>query len=403
MIIYLTMDGLHSSPFVSQVLGYVAPLAGAGVDIRLITWTRITNDRKALVDERAETTRRALGDKARFFERGRNLGPITRKVMVRDIKRALKEWIVQEDEPILFHARSPWTGLAALKMRSLRPGSRVITDFRGTMTAEAKLVLENSNYALRIAGKLWLYESEKAERICAQQSDHVLCVSNAFKRLLVERYDLAENRVSVVPCFVDTKKFAFDPNVREKVRSEFGIGNGATVLLYCGTLRYYSKNEEIFRIFRKIKESGKDAVFLMITPDKELAEEAAQNAGVSIDDLRIVCGGHEDVARWLQAGDLAFLLRDQDEVNLVACPMKFAEYIRSGVKTVVTPGIGDLADFIEGQNAGWIHTLSSGLPEGLGESYGNIERKRISDAAARVFGQDRHLPNVRELYSELGV
>jgi len=187
------------------------------------------------------------------------------------------------------------------------------------------------------------------------------------------------------------------------VRSEFGIGNGATVLLYCGTLRYYSKNEEIFRIFRKIKESGKDAVFLMITPDKELAEEAAQNAGVSIDDLRIVCGGHEDVARWLQAGDLAFLLRDQDEVNLVACPMKFAEYIRSGVKTVVTPGIGDLADFIEGQNAGWIHTLSSGLPEGLGESYGNIERKRISDAAARVFGQDRHLPNVRELYSELGV
>ena len=218
----------------------------------------------------------------------------------------------------------------------------------------------------------------------------------------MDRYGTDPERVTSVPCFVDHERFGFDPAVRESARAEFGARPETRVLLYCGTLRYYSRTAEILRAYRHVKDLAGDALLVFITPDKDLALEAARNADIAKRAVRVVKGRHEEVARWMQAGDVAFLLREEDEVNRVACPMKFAEYVRSGVKVLVTPGLGDLPRFVREKHAGWVHACGAPFPLSLHRAYGEAERRRLCDSAGRVFGRDRHVPRLLELYRRLG-
>ena len=104
MIVYLTMDGLHSTPYMSQVLGAAAPLREAGADLRLVTWTRRTPERAALCDEREAETRARLGDAAVFLDRGPNLSALTRRRLAADLSKLLDRWGLTPRDRVVLHA-----------------------------------------------------------------------------------------------------------------------------------------------------------------------------------------------------------------------------------------------------------------------------------------------------------
>ena len=54
-----------------------------------------------------------------------------------------------------------------------------------------------------------------------------------------------------------------------------------------------------------------------------------------------------------------FLLRENTEVNLVSAPIKFGEYIASGVKVITTPYVGDYSSFVEFFNVGILIDLNN--------------------------------------------
>ena len=120
------------------------------------------------------------------------------------------------------------------------------------MSAEAHLVLRETGWPLGMLRKAWIREARLSESACARHSDHLLCISNPLKKLLKDRYGVVDSRITVVPCFVDTECFAFDPSTRDRVRSELRIEPDTLVLLYCGSLEHYNRNEEMLRIFHDL-------------------------------------------------------------------------------------------------------------------------------------------------------
>ena len=54
----------------------------------------------------------------------------------------------------------------------------------------------------------------------------------------------------------------------------------------------------------------------------------------------------------LGIADIAFLLRDDRDLNKVASPVKFAEYIASGLSVIGSPCIGDISKQISENNIG---------------------------------------------------
>ncbi len=62
------------------------------------------------------------------------------------------------------------------------------------------------------------------------------CVSHQVKREIAARYEIDEDRLPVIPCGVDTARFApeHQGDARERLRSEFGVGDEA-VWLFVGS------------------------------------------------------------------------------------------------------------------------------------------------------------------------
>ena len=54
----------------------------------------------------------------------------------------------------------------------------------------------------------------------------------------------------------------------------------------------------------------------------------------------------------LSAADFGLLLRENNIVNNVASPTKFAEYLMAGLPVIISNGIGDFSYFVRFKNVG---------------------------------------------------
>ncbi len=112
---------------------------------------------------------------------------------------------------------------------------------------------------------------------------------------------------------------------------------------------------------------------------------------------------HGDVSRVnkadLAVSDLGLLLRERNSVNRVASPVKFAEYLASGLPVLVSPGVGDCPDIVRRDRVGYVLDASAQLSRIVSEIVADraVLRNRCREVAAQLFDGDRYLP----LYGEL--
>jgi len=72
------------------------------------------------------------------------------------------------------------------------------------------------------------------ERLIAHDADRVICASQGEKEMLLSVYGVSAQRVSVVPCGVDTERFR--PLDRSRVRRRLGIPPKERVILFVGRI-----------------------------------------------------------------------------------------------------------------------------------------------------------------------
>jgi glycosyltransferase involved in cell wall biosynthesis len=92
---------------------------------------------------------------------------------------------------------------------------------------------------------------------------------------------------------------------------------------------------------------------------------------------RVLSVLHNEVPDYLAAADCGFLLRASSQVNRVASPVKFGEYLASGTPVIMSNGIGDYSELARRENVGVV------LPTGPWSATAETALKTFIDAYRR--------------------
>lgn len=397
-VLYLAVDGILCPAFDSQVLSEVLGLQRAGLDARLVVWTP-GHDSLRSADKAAEVSAQLAGRVA-LLERGLHLGRLSVGGYLRSLAPILHDWGWDDDRPLLVYARSPMAGVIALAWRHRRPNVRVVTDYRGFLYEEYRQALARLPLVRRAAGRFVLRELRHHEIQCARRSDAIRCLSTPWKQTIVDAFGAREDRVTVVPCYVNTDLFHFTPQERSLARAELGIEPDRFVVVFSGSLGagYGYSAQRVIETYRTLR-SRRPCVLLVISPHAQDARDALGRSDLPEREVRLMSGSIRDVARWCQAGDLGLILLPCDQARRVSCPIKFAEYLRAGMKVLATPNLGDLPRWIPQLRVGAVVDLDQGLiPLDLTEPLDDAERLRVSQAGGDLLGHGLYLPRIISLY-----
>jgi glycosyltransferase involved in cell wall biosynthesis len=193
--------------------------------------------------------------------------------------------------------------------------------------------------------------AEQIESWIAAQSPFIVCQSPAMLAHLAEKHPRSNARMAAFQCGVDVGRFAFDPQGREDVRREMGLGEEDSLFVYCGSLAKWQLLDRALHLFHACQQHvGSSARMLILTPVKRSAvNELVRSCGLTDDFVTIRAVEHHEVPRFLSAGDAAFLLREDTLLNQVASPTKLGEYLACGLPVITSAVARHWPSWVDGQ------------------------------------------------------
>ena len=144
----------------------------------------------------------------------------------------------------------------------------------------------------------------------------------------------------VIPCGV--KEVCDNVMERRRAWRERLGWQGKTVWTYCGGLSPWQLVDRVIDQFTEYQGGDGDLLW-MITPDADKAKAKCLASGIRNERFRCETLSPSEVEERLAAGDIGFLLRDDNVTNRVAFPNKFAQYVNAGLLTVLTKGLAEPA------------------------------------------------------------
>jgi hypothetical protein len=142
----------------------------------------------------------------------------------------------------------------------------------------------------------------------------------------------------------------------------------APAFVYCGGLSVWQEFEASLRIFRLLQGRIPSATLTIITRQREQALSQVKEHGIN--NATVCTLPHERVFEILCQSSFAFLIREVNDVNSVASPMKLGEYIAARCQVITTNALRSYAPDIE--------SLACGL------TIRKYSRDRVEDAAAQI-------------------
>jgi len=174
------------------------------------------------------------------------------------------------------------------------------------------------------------------ERLTSQRADYIICQSEEMKRHIVTKYSAKEDQVYVYKCGVNTQLFKYDMNIKRVMRKDLGIPTDSLVFVYAGGLMKWQKIEESLHVFSKIHKVENNSRFLILTRELDTLKTLLYELKLEYlsDKIIALSSPFDKVSDYLNAADVAFLLRDDDIMNRVASPTKLAEYMACGLPVI---------------------------------------------------------------------
>lgn len=239
------------------------------------------------------------------------------------------------------------------------------------------------------------------QRALLSRVDAMIAVAHTHKRHLIETEGLEEEKIRVIHNGVDTAKY-HPGNVVSRIRNEFGIEHGETVVTTIASLKPVKGIDVLLAAAARVLQRAEGVRFLIVGegPDRDDLQSQARSLGI---DRRVTFAGlREDVEAILRSSDL-FVLPSRNE----AFPNAVLEAMASGL-AVVSTDVGSVREIIvDGENGLVVppmdtEALASAAFELLDdrdkrEAFGRKGRELVE----RNFVLESMCRNREELFSEL--
>ncbi|MBX9850858.1 MAG: hypothetical protein K2X86_03785 [Cytophagaceae bacterium] len=307
--------------------------------------------------------------------------------------------------PVIYHCRGEKVQVWAKKLKDKFPQDAIVTDIRGFGPLE-KLHDIGINTADNLAeNHQSLYDQEISFlKNAINTSEKILTVSNPLKKFLIQKVN-APSDTQVVPCCVKSIVECWE---REKIRQELNIQNQNAILYLGGTQKYQHLEDLVFPFIKAALRLSPVNIGVIITQDIVKMKKLISDSGISSERIRVLSVPQKEVARYLPAMDVGLLLRAPTLLNTFSQPVKFGEYIASGIPVIVEEGTGELSELLSKYNMGFTVKLSGQSIEGITEEVAKTlswleANKAVARNNARTFARENYtwssfVPIERKMY-----
>lgn len=221
------------------------------------------------------------------------------------------------------------TSYRMLKLVKLfSPKTKIIIDVHGAVADEKKYV----------NAELSDIEYEKIKQLevdSFEHADYIICQSDEMKRYISSLANVNLDKVAVYKCGVDVNLFRIDLEVRNNIRRELGL-DGYLTFIYVGGMHAWQKMDSTLKIFDKFHQKYINSKFIVLTADQDVFFSIVNRENLThlLPYIILKKVSYEEVPNYLNASDVAFLLRDDVIMNAVASPTKLAEYLACGLPVI---------------------------------------------------------------------
>ncbi len=193
--------------------------------------------------------------------------------------------------------------------------------------------------------------------------------------------------IAVYPCTYDTDIFYSDAKLRSVYRKKYGIGKNHIVLLYSGSMQKWQMPDLIFRFFKNIEMQDKENKFkfFCLTFDRIIAEKFIEK--YSLKNIILGSSTGKDLVGVYNASDIGVICRKNDLVNRVSSPTKMAEYLATGNSVILTRGIGDYSEELDGKKS---VLIKNDLKEFFNTSYEELIKLNSDNSIDRAWIKSRY-------------
>jgi len=165
------------------------------------------------------------------------------------------------------------------------------------------------------------------------------------------------NKTHVKYNYYDKDIFSFNQELTNKVRADLGLKD-KFVFVYSGSDHYYQNIPSMINFFKGFNLQYNNSHFLILTQSsQERFIEQIKLYGLSENCYSIFSVSHKEISIYQSAGNVAFLLRDNNPLNRKSFPTKFCEYLASGLPVITTKSVNTISSWIEEYGLGEIIEL----------------------------------------------
>jgi hypothetical protein len=238
-------------------------------------------------------------------------------------------------------ARGPIACYFGLKVKKKR--QLVIYDGRGAIKAEIE---EFGYFKGSLAQKVI-----DMEKLAILKADFRIAVSQSLVDWWKSTYDYKSTNHSIIPCTASKRKLKTD------IDDSF-LRTDEVVLVYSGST---SPWQSFPLLIRKIEQwlANTNGKALFLSKENDELDKLVKKYPDRV--LRKFVS-EEEVHTYLCACDYGLLIRENTFTNHVSSPVKFAEYLRAGLKVIVSDKIGDYSELTKKESLGICINQNEDIP-----------------------------------------
>lgn len=244
-----------------------------------------------------------------------------------------------------FHARGYVPAIVLHYLKKIF-SIKFIFDMRGVFVDELKLLHQYSEKNIRI--RFWRH----LEQCAIKSSEFTVVVSKPFKRY-VENIDPFKQSFVIKNAIIKKKLLKNNfIKIRQKQREKLRV-HDKIVWVYSGSLYKWQLFPKMIEYFSIVNSIFTNLYFLVICNEKaDVAENLFVKWNIPKANYKVVSVHPSNVINYMIAGDIGLLLRNRSIINEVSDPLKFVEYLYTGLFVIISQGIGDTEELVGRYNLG---------------------------------------------------
>jgi len=371
--LYYICDGI-GSVFDSQVLALLNAISKTKYfkDVYLFLGVRNENEKTDFLKRKSATELKTV-----FFKTYPNY-PFLNFVNRKSISTALSNLKI-DFKNIIFHTRGEMSAMHLNKILHKELHKNIVPDVRGASIEEISEFYDSN----KLLKRLKITNSKNADKNLTK-FEKISVVSNSLREYLTANYKINPEKLFVTPCLASSE-FRFNESKRKHIRKELGITNDDILIVFTsGGTANWQNNE----ILITLADMGLKVLNLS---KKVINHKNIINNFVD----------YSQIPAYLNAADAAIIWRDKSIVNKVASPVKFSEYVCSGLPVIANNSVDMISEYLFKYGCGMMIENLSEIDLRNIKILKQMDRRKISDTATLHFGIDIIVEKYLQIYSSV--